>query len=155
MLSSKERKKRYEDRKEKGLCVSCGAKARPGRVQCEKCAEDAKQTKQFYLRLGFCPVCHKYRVYGDEKECPECRARRIVNNRLSTARAWAEGKDWADPRHALTRAGKRYKRLKSEGLCTKCGRRPPAVGRVMCRRCLDKQAERMRRYREDKEKGDA
>ncbi len=154
-MDNVERKKRYQDRKAKGMCVICGAEARPGKTRCKKCSEEAKQTRIFYLRMGFCPVCHKHRIYGEEKECSECRARSLANNRLSMARAWAEGKEWADPRLSVTRAGKRYRRLKSEGLCPKCGKRPPETGRAMCRICLDKMAETMRLYRANKEKGDA
>lgn len=33
----------------------------------------------------------------------------------------------------------RYRRLKDMGLCTRCGKRPAATGRVMCARCSSRE----------------
>lgn len=141
------RQKRYTALKKAGLCVDCRKPARPGKVLCAECARQRIETKHFYLNLGFCPVCHKYPIYGDEKECPECRARRIKNNRLSTEKARAEGKDWADPRHGTERAKSRYRRLAEVGRCVKCGKLKPMPGKKMCGICAEKAAARQREYR--------
>ena len=141
-------KKYYEEHKAKGLCRRCGGKTLAGRVYCEKCADYYKQTRIFYQKMGFCPICKKNRIYGDEKTCPECLAKKNIQNPLYAAKAKAEGKYWASQEYNTERSRAKYAKRKSEGICTKCGKRPAALDRTMCQICLDKAAERSRRYRE-------
>ena len=140
-------KQEYEKHKEKGLCSRCGKPSRPGRVVCEDCAKWYRETRQWYLALGFCPSCHKERVYGSEKQCPECRAKRIVSNQLATQKAIVLGKEWAKPEYNNANNRKRYAERKEQGICIKCGKRPAENGKTRCRLCLDKAADRAREYR--------
>lgn len=142
--------KRYKERKERGKCPWCGKPPEPGKVLCMECAEYKKDTRRFFLEIGFCPVCHKERIYGDEKECPECRARRIINNRLCFERAKADGRDWAvnATKYGTERAKARYARLKEQRLCVRCGKRNALYNRTMCQKCCDRIADKQRMYRE-------
>lgn len=141
------RQERYNKLKKAGLCVRCGKPSRPGMIACAECSKYQRETRLFYLKIGFCPVCHRYPVYGTEKECPECRARRIASNRLSYEKAVDEGKGWADPKRAAERAVSRNKRLEAAGRCTACGKLKPMPGKKMCGVCLEKRALRQREYR--------
>lgn len=144
--NAKRRKKRA-DRKARGLCGKCGEKLAPGKTYCEKCAENARQDKIYYLSMGFCGTCHKYRVFGTEKECPECKARRSISQRKCLEKARLEGKEWALPETLAIKASERQQRLKSMGICISCGKRPAEESRTMCRICLDKRAKYMRERR--------
>lgn len=81
------RKEYYQKRKNKGICMECGARLigkRKGKTLCTKCAEKhskyIKENTAFFISLGLCPRCGKERVMGDEKRCPECRAKEWKQN---------------------------------------------------------------------------
>lgn len=48
------------------------------KVMCCECAEKQRiyrqETRKFLRNLGLCPRCGKNKLFGDEKECPECTA---------------------------------------------------------------------------------
>ena len=148
------RKKRHERLKAKGLCTRCGAAARPGKAYCQECADYFKDTRFFYQSLGYCPICHENKIYGTEKECHECREKKSIASYKSQIKARSEGKYYAskDCKNEWNR--KRYSRLKNEGICVRCGKRPAENGKTRCRLCLDKEADRQRerRYRLKQEK---
>jgi len=52
---------------------------------------------------------------------------------------------------ARARARKRYKRLKEEGLCSLCAKRPMANGHIRCESCHEKHLESSRRRRAQKD----
>ena len=92
----------------------------------------SREDRIFYQSLGICPRCKRNRILGDEKNCPECRAK----NAETQARHRERNRD----RHNANENAShmmRYFRLKEQGLCPKCGRKP-MPGRVHCRNCADK-----------------
>lgn len=132
------KKELYRSRKEKGLCVKCGkVPPRQNRVMCAECGEKERryenETRAFCRSVGICPVCQKNKLYGNERNCVECRAKNYARN-LNQPKV---------VRHINTT---HYKR-KAEGLCVKCGERPPENDRVMCSRCLIKEQNRAKSYR--------
>lgn len=116
------RKEYYEKRKQKGLCMECGAKLigkRKGKVLCTKCAKEhsqyMKENTAFYLKMGLCPRCGKNRVMGDEKRCPECRAREWITN--SAYRNTHP--EYIEKKNAKARLTRQF-RIENH-LCTDCG----------------------------------
>lgn len=137
------KKELYRSRKAKGLCVKCGkVPPRENRVMCAECAEKERkyenESRAFCRSVGICPVCQKNKLFGDERNCPECRAKNYARN-LNKPNI---------VRHINTT---HYKR-KTEGLCIKCGERPPVFGRVSCSYCLIKEQQRAKDYRAKKSK---
>lgn len=140
---------KYAERRKNGQCARCGKRkpAHAGMAYCEDCSKYYSETRLFYLSMGFCPLCHRNRVFGSEKSCPECRARRKAINRRSFERATEAGKEWAKPEHKSADQKRRYAKRKEQGICTRCGKRPAEDGRARCRACLDKDAGTQREYR--------
>jgi len=141
-------KSTYKNRKEKGVCVRCGKKPpREGKVMCYECAKKAKiyrqETRKFLLGLGLCPRCGKNKLFGDEKECLECRAMMYEINRKSRDRRNITAMDYYR---------KDIKRLKEQGLCRSCRKRKVAEGHTYCSICLARKLERDREIRKRKEK---
>lgn len=106
----------------------------------------SKEDRMFWQGLGICPTCHKRRIYGDEKECLECKA------------YFAEyGKRYYDAHKESVKARCRarskrvYHERKENGLCPRCGSKFRAPGRLFCRKCLDKMATVMKVAYEPKE----
>ena len=83
--------------------------------------------REFYQSISICPVCHKEKLYGDEKECLECRATKYVQLR-----------DWRRKHpnsYAEQRKEKYFARVNNH-LCIQCGiSLPETETRVMCCKC--------------------
>lgn len=147
-MTQKERnEKRYKQRRENGLCVNCGKPLdREGAMCVECCALRAKQNRdrrKWYADAGICPRCGKYSLFGDEKTCPECRAKNT-----EARRKWVENcdKEKLYERNKISYK-KRYETLKANGICPMCGKRKPEKGFVTCGICLAKSRERRREKR--------
>ena len=141
-------KKTYYQRKEQGLCVYCGKEKEEDRqhlVSCKKCTDDkAKEVQKnriTYRKLGLCASCGKYKVFRDEKNCPECRAK---HNTLMEKEREKNG-DKVREYHR-----KSYQRVvehrRENGLCTSCGGNRDDKY-VMCSRCRAKNTEKCRKAR--------
>ena len=95
--------------------------------------------KHYYKRIGVCPYCHKNRLFGEEKSCPECRAKSTEysrkRDRISYNKTHAE---WSK---------KTYEERKSKGICTRCGKRKAKPGQLRCEFCI-KKADESRRVRD-------
>ncbi len=82
---------------------------------CSECAEksriDVREKREFMRNMGICPRCCKNKLFGSEKECPECAAMMYERNRKSVERRNACAADYYR---------KDIARLKSEGLCRGC-----------------------------------
>lgn len=113
---------------------------------CSECAEksriDVREKREFMRNMGICPRCCKNKLFGSEKECPECAAMMYERNRKSVERRNACAADYYR---------KDIARLKSEGLCRGCRKRKVAVGKTYCPICLAKKRERGRIYRRKKD----
>ena len=100
----------------------------------------------FYTELGICPICHKNRLFGDEKSCLECRADRT--NKKAFSRSTNR-----QLYNAYMKALKKrlYDERKTKYICVECGKRDAKCGRVRCEICLEKKAEKARMIRYKKE----
>ena len=132
------KKELYRSRKEKGLCVKCGkVPPRENKVMCAECAEKERkyenETRAFCRSVGICPVCQKNKLFGDERNCPECRAKNYARN-------------LKQPK-TIRRINTTYYKRKKLGLCVKCGDKPPEYNKTMCKRCLIKEQNRAKDYR--------
>lgn len=82
----------------------------------------------YYKSIGYCPRCRgKNKLMGDEKNCPECRAK-------SYAQYLKRDKEKA--REYLREWNKRkYHERKEQGICVRCGKRKAQHGIVRCALC--------------------
>lgn len=118
-----------KERKEKGLCTKCGQPLDREGTRCTKCYEDMKkrqtERREYLLSLGLCPVCGLHEIYGTERSCLECRAKRANQASLSGRKSNERQKRMTDKR-------------RSQGLCPRCGKNKPEEGYVHCKECLAK-----------------
>ena len=133
----------YDRRKEQGICVLCGKeKPKEGYVCCEQCKEKQKiyqrETREYYRNLGICTRCGKNKLFGEEKECPECVAKMYELNLKYKENGKFDYREWRR-KHMVS--------LKEKGLCVSCGRSKAKEGRASCEYCLIKNRERSREYR--------
>ena len=133
----------YYRRKAAGLCVDCGQELDRDGARCQRCrdrinAATKKQREEVATR-GVCPRCGKRKLWGDEKECIECRAEaagRQAEWREKNSEAFRES-------HAIW-SKKTYSKRREAGICTRCGKRPAAPGKAMCGICSARQNTRRR-----------
>ena len=128
-LSSRERSRRYyQKRKENGLCRSCGKPLDREGALCKICLKDQnqykKETRDWLLDHKICPRCGKNDLFGDEKSCPECRAKEngyVMKSRDGDGRLEYNKKhrEWAKKEH---------QRRIEVGICTRCGKRKADYG---------------------------
>lgn len=143
-LTQAERSKRhYQYRKEKGLCPRCGRVLDRDGHYCLDCLERNRkyrnETRRFLREHHLCTECGKVRVYGDEKKCPECRAKLVIYKKPKTDEQRIErNRKFSEYQKIL------YKQRSEQGICTRCGKRPAAAERKKCAMCLIKDAERHR-----------
>lgn len=114
---------------------------------CAECAEQQKiyqqKTREYLRNLGLCPRCGKNKLFGDEKECPECTAMMYEINQRSRKRRNITAMDYYR---------KDIKRLKEQGLCRSCRKRKAAEGHTYCLVCLANHRKKSREYRKNKGK---
>ena len=89
----------------------------------------------FYHNLGICPRCRTNTIMGEEKYCPECRAKQAIymqalRNDLSR---------YEKEREKIKEYNKiRVQTRKEKGICIECGFRRAKYNRVRCEICLEK-----------------
>ena len=110
-------------------------KAEPNRVMCKKCLEKERkrvaENREALRLMRICPRCGSNKLWGDEKMCIDCREKMYEYNKLHRSR---RNKNYNDLR-------------KKNGLCIKCGKRPPVQGKAKCSMCAAKERIRSREYR--------
>lgn len=133
-----------DKRREQNLCQNCGKPLdRDGFycIQCRKGITDYNtETRHFFQSIGICPRCKKNKLYGDEKNCPECAANQYINTMRSRARL---GKEHYNKTHAEW-AKQEYQRRSENGICTRCGKRNAMKPYKTCGICTAKERERKR-----------
>lgn len=133
----------YMYRKENNLCVTCGQLKPKGytKVMCEECtkkmSEDRAVTRQWCKDNKICPRCKRNRLFGDEKNCLDCREKMYYVNIAS------RNNNPNYQEEEKTRRIRRENKRIEQGLCTKCGKRP-LVSKVYCEQCLIKHRNRAR-----------
>lgn len=99
---------------------------------CKRC--NATVNRKTYQKVGICPICKKEKLFGQEKECPECRAKRV-----SDVNAWRDRNKGHYASYINDYHRKMYADRKAKGLCTRCGKRPSLRGIKTCGICRDRQ----------------
>lgn len=132
----------YRKRVAQGLCGKCGKPLdRKGSI-CIFCNEKHKkyenESRKWYKEHGICPICGKNKIFGEEKNCPECRAKKA--EWMQKARE-KNGKK-INEQHKKSQ-NRRYHELIDAGICPNCKKRPAANGR-MCEICHAKILEQKR-----------
>lgn len=102
--------------------------------------------RQFYISHHICPICRKNNLFGEERACPECRAKDAEQH----------AKKYDDPinRQKIIKIQtdsrrERKKRRREQGLCVECGKRKPREGITRCAICR----ERINKQKRDNYKG--
>lgn len=138
------RQKCYRGRIESGRCPRCGRVLDREGMYCSVCTskqrEYRRQSKIFFEQNGLCTFCGKNKVFGGEKTCPECRAKRAKYRKPATEEQKKKNRE---------RAKIRWNKRKEQGLCAKCGKYKAVNDRVFCRNCLDRHSELERQHREE------
>ena len=147
-IDKRRRKELIEYRKENNLCIYCGGQNdEEGYMSCSKCRskkrEQRKQSKEYKEKIGVCNLCGIYPVCGDEKWCPECRAKRASYSKEYRSK----NKEKVRLKENELRR-KREARYKKIGLCS-CGRNK-TPGYETCWRCRSKNAIRSRTLHQKK-----
>lgn len=84
----------------------------------------------FYQSIGICPKCTKHKLFGDEKACPECRAKYTQYSKNRDREHYNEvHSNWAR---------RVYQERKEQGICTRCGKRKAKQGQYRCELCIAK-----------------
>lgn len=131
-------KRLLERRKTNGLCIDCGIELDRDGVRCVKCNtkhnEKNKADRKWYRENGICPRCRKNTLFGDEKECIECRATKYENTINSRERLGREHynevhKEWSKRTHH---------EMIERGICTRCRKRNADYGYKTCGICRGK-----------------
>lgn len=117
----------YLRRKELGLCVKCGREIEPerkGKTTCYLCVKKntdyKRETREFVLEFRICPRCFKNKLYGDEKNCLECRTKNYINRERQ--RRDKPEREIIYYQHAKEKQRVRYQQRKEQNLCVTCGK---------------------------------
>lgn len=144
-MNLKTRTKRIE----LGVCIGCGGELDTDGKWCSKCRkkerDESKIDRDFYLSNKICPYCRKETLFGSERACPECRAKRTE----TVNRTREKNKIQYNANLRKSRSVQRIKR-KESGKCIRCGKRVALSSHVYCKQCLIKKREYERKQRENK-----
>lgn len=126
MATSKYQIAFVERRKEKKLCLKCGNPLDREGTYCIECrkkiTDETNETRHFLQNIGICPRCQKTKLFGDEKQCPECSAK--AYKLVMASRKTEYGRLQYNKNHAEWAKKKHNERIE-QGICTRCGKRKP------------------------------
>ena len=144
-----------------GMCIVCGVK--PPRAQgkslCEECCDYKRERRKWIIRCGICAVCEAEDAESGRKLCNRCTvAERKRLAALREARTTAKQcRNCKTPAvkgsvycgncklRLKERARWNYHLRRLNGVCTRCGQKPPHENRLECEQCLAKKAEYQRK----------
>ena len=137
MATNINQKRFIERRKEQGLCLKCGNPLDRKGVYCIKCNnelnEEHRKTEQAYIDAGICYRCRVNPIMGDEKRCPECRAK---------FREWRsqrpDEKKQRDKELTELSHERRRQECRDNGICYICKKRKAEPGKKRCSICREK-----------------
>lgn len=136
-----QRKEKYHQRKENGLCPKCGKQTDGIHIMCEECRREQRERYHWYSEHGICPKCQGDVAPG-KKLCAVCLARKAENDKRRydnlTGDAYIAYHKKANERSAETRRQK-----KEQGICRECSK-PVFDGHSLCLDCLLKKRKRDR-----------
>lgn len=139
----------YRRRRENGLCPKCGKKLDRDGYYCSECLVKAREyereTRKFCREHHICTECKKERVFGEDKICFECRAKK---NKYRVEITEEQRKKRND--NFRKRQTELYKKRSAQAICTRCGKRKAVDGKKKCAICLEKDAAAHRRKYFDK-----
>ena len=142
------RKEYYEQLKTENRCVNCGRKLEEGRLgktTCESCAvkhrEYVSESVLFFSKYNICPRCGTNKLFGDEKNCPECRAKLWEYG----IKYREEHPEFVEQKKATDKARKANR--EALGLCVQCGKAKEDNGLKTCEKCRQYNKMRMRKHR--------
>ena len=90
----------------------------------------------WYKDHGICVNCKTNKAVRGQTRCPDCRemqrdaGRKRYQKKQPEIRAYY--KDWNKSK---------YEQRKADGVCVRCGKKPPQAGKLSCTRCLIKQSQ--------------
>lgn len=96
-------------------------------------AVQIREERAFYKSIGLCPRCGKNKLFGDEKNCPECSAKMQAYARKYEEENREEFRQYVNNYHKSV-----YQQRKEAGLCVRCGKRKPLHNEVRCGICKQK-----------------
>ena len=141
MATSIYQKRFIERRKQQGLCLKCGKPLDRDGTYCVRCrkeiTDDNTETRHFLQSIGICPKCQKNKLYGDEKNCPECAAKGYLFVMKSVKKL---GREHYNENHREWSRNTHQKRIEL-GICTRCGNRKADNGFKTCGICRNKDKE--------------
>lgn len=128
----------YYRRKEAGLCVNCGKPLDTAGVKCSKCRDRANKDRReligWYKENGICPTCRKNNLFGGEKECIECSAKRYAKRMA----CYNLNPEKFKEKDRIEQKKIREKRA-ANGLCVYCGKVKSDENFKTCTKCRNKQ----------------
>ena len=138
-----------EKRKQNNLCVACGKILDREGTMCIDCRQKAtKQTnenRKWFQEHGICPRCTKEKLYGDEKNCINCRIKTTENTLVK------RNKERYNKNHAEW-SKRTHQEMIEKGICTRCRKRKADYGYKTCGICRakDKEYKRMKTRNSDR-----
>ena len=131
MASVEYQAQRRQEKAQRGECQDCEALAEPERVRCADClSKRASQTKvgrEARKQAGQCTRC-KRKARKGKTTCKVCGQEEVARTNRTAKR--------------------RREDRQRQGLCPRCGERPPVAGDAECRVCKLTLQERYRTQRE-------
>lgn len=137
MIKDKYKQKLVNGRMSKGLCIDCGSPLDREGIRCSKCcrkqADKNNKARHWYAEHKICPRCRKNDLVGDEKNCPECRAKFVDIAKRSRAK---RGQEYNAYMREYQK--KRLEELRDKGICVRCCKAKATQGYKTCEKCRDK-----------------
>ena len=93
----------------------------------------AREERAFYVSIGLCPRCGRNKLFGDEKNCPECSAKAQEYNERYRAEHPEQFRQYINAYHKSM-----YQQRKEAGMCVRCGKRKPLYNDLRCGICKEK-----------------
>lgn len=124
-----------------GLCPVCRKPMDREGYSCSECLakenERHREDVKALVAMGFCRICQKNKAKPNSTYCDDCSQKMYEYNR----KRYMDNPEYF---HEINRRSqkKTYELRKEQGICTRCGKRKAERGKVKCRLCLDKDAQR-------------
>ena len=116
--------------------MKCGEPLDRKGVHCVSCRKilnkESAETKRAYIECHICPRCRKNPIMGEEKQCPECRAKLQEWKSKRPEEKKLRDKESIRLSHERIRQERR-----DAGICYICGKREVEKGKKRCLVCKE------------------